>query len=161
MTMTMPARIRLCLWAALLVTVTPPSAWAASCTISNSGISFGAYDPLSADPRDTNATIQNTCVGSAGENVSFSVGVTEVSGSGSNLSLSNGSARLQYNLYLDAGRTVIWGDGTNGTSMIQDSLTIPSDSVSKNYTVYGRIFGGQFSTLPGVYVDQLVITVSY
>ena len=56
--------------------------------------------------------------------------------------MSNGASQLQYNLYLNAGRSVTWGDGTNGTSTIQDSLTIVSGSINKIYTIYGRIFGG-------------------
>jgi spore coat protein U-like protein len=146
------------LWAALLMA---PAAWAASCTITNSGISFGAYDPLSSQPRDTNSTIQNACQGSAGENVSYSIAANELSGGGPTMTLSNGSSTLQYDLYLDIGRTVIWGDGANGASMIQDSYNITSGPVSKTYTVYGRIFGGQFSATPGAYTDGLVITVSY
>jgi spore coat protein U-like protein len=146
------------LWAALLAA---PVAWAASCTITNSGISFGAYDPLSVQPRDTNATIQNTCQGLPGENVSYSIAVNEVSGSGAVLTLSNGSTTLQYDLYLDIGRTVIWGDGTNGTSMIQDSYTLASSPVNKSYPVYGRIAGGQSTATPGTYTDSLMITVNY
>jgi len=157
--MSMRTRIRILgLWAALLMT---PAAWAASCTLTNSGISFGAYDPLAAQPRDTNATIQNTCVGAPGENVTYGIAVNELSPSGSTMTLSNGSMALQYDLYLDLGRTVIWGDGTNGTSMIQDSYNITSGPVDKTYTVYGRIFGGQYTATPGAYSDSLVITVSY
>jgi spore coat protein U-like protein len=145
------------LWVALLTT---PVAWAASCTVTNSGISFGAYDPLSGQPRDTNAIIQNTCQGALGENVSYSISVAELSGN-ADLTLSNGSSRLQYGLYLDIGRTVIWGNGLFGTSTIQDSFSIGSAPVSKTYPVYGRIFGGQSSATPGTYTDSLVITVAY
>ena len=155
------ALIRMCFLCLLIGTVST-AGWAASCTVTNSGISFGSYDPLSSDPRDTNANIQNTCVGSGGENVSYTIGVAEVAGGGgANLNLSNGPSRLQYNLYLNAGRSVTWGDGTNGTSTIQDSLTIVSGSIAKSYTIYGRIFGGQYTATPGSYLDQLVITVSY
>jgi spore coat protein U-like protein len=145
------------LWAALLAA---PGAWAASCSVTNSGISFGAYDPLSGQPRDTNATIQNTCQGSPGDYVSYAISVAEVSGNAS-FTLSNGSFRLQYSLYLDVGRTMIWGNGLFGTYTIQDSFVINSAPVSKTYPVYGRIFGGQSSATPGAYNDSLVITVSY
>jgi spore coat protein U-like protein len=138
----------------------PTLAAAASCNIANSEIYFGAYDPLNSQPRDTNATLQATCTGSAGENVSYTVGVTEVAGN-TNFSLSNGTASLQYGLYLDAGRSQAWGNGLNGTTLIQDSFTLVSGSANRNYTVYGRIFGGQYTATPGTYVDQLVITVSY
>jgi spore coat protein U-like protein len=145
----------------LALCVAPAGAWAASCTVTNSGISFGAYDPLSSQPRDTNATIQNTCSGSAGENVSYTIGASEVSGGSTYLTLSNGPTSLLYNLYLDAGRSVPWGNGTNGTNPIQDSITIGSGSTSKTYTIYGRIFGGQYTATSGAYADQLIITVSY
>ncbi len=158
--MRMGASIRLLsLWTALALS--PQAAQAASCTVVNSGIYFGAYDSLSDQPRDSNASLQSTCQGSAGENVSFAVGVSELSGSGSSLSLSSGHGYLQYNLYLDAGRTLTWGDGTNGTSTIQDSVTIVSGTASKSFTVYGRIHGGQYNALPGTYAGQLVMTVNY
>lgn len=158
--MRMDAAIRL-LSLCTALAFSSPAAQAASCTIVNSGISFGAYDSLSDQPRDSNASIQSLCLGSAWETVSFAVGVSALSRSGSSLMLSSGHGHLRYNLYLDAGRTLIWGDGTNGTSTIQDSLTIVSGSVSRNFTVYGRVFGGQYEAGPGVYGDQLVITVTY
>ena len=67
--------------------------------------------------------------------------------------LAGGSASLAYNLYLDTGRTRIWGDGEAGT---YDALLVSGI----NYPLYGRI-PAQPLPPPGEYRDQLEITVEW
>jgi spore coat protein U-like protein len=65
------------------------------------------------------------------------------------------SGTLQYNLYLDATRQTIWGDGTAGTqSAFQDTRANEAYFVS----VYGRIPSAQ-NVQAGTYTDMLVVTV--
>ena len=48
---------------------------------------------------------------------SFQVALsTGGSGSYATRKMSNGTDTLSYNLYTDAGHTIIWGDGSGGTS---------------------------------------------
>jgi len=66
-------------------------------------------------------------------------------------------AVLRYNLYVDAARRRVWGDGeTGGTARIAGK----SDGrKAATYTVYGRIPGGQ-TVRPGGYRDTVKVTVS-
>jgi spore coat protein U-like protein len=48
----------------------------------------------------------------------------------------SGGNRLDYNLYLDAARTIVWGDGTNGTATY---TATPIDGQVVSIPVYGRI----------------------
>lgn len=69
--------------------------------------------------------------------------------------------QLNYNLYADGAHTLIWGDGTGGTSTVSDSYTLPASSSTRDYTVYGRISGAQSSAVAGNYLDTVLITVTY
>jgi spore coat protein U-like protein len=69
---------------------------------------------------------------------------------------------LAYQLYVDAARTQIWGDGTSGTSPITGTLTVASNgSVTQSFYVYGRVAGGQNSAEAGSYLDTLVVTLGW
>lgn len=66
-----------------------------------------------------------------------------------------GGARLNYNLYTDAARTVIWRDVASaevGTLIDVRRRTF--------FTVYGRIAGGQWVDA-GDYADTITITIVY
>lgn len=71
-------------------------------------------------------------------------------------------ARLEYNLYLDAVRTRVWGDGSRGTEIISDSLLMPGGTrdVSKTYVLYGRVNGGQAAT-GGNYANAITAEMRY
>lgn len=156
-------QLRFCLMASLAwlaVIAAPGSARAAVCNVSASSISFGVYDPLGSQPRDSNTTIEVTCSGS-NETVSFSLLANSGYGTFANRQAHSGSVILAYNLFLDVARTQIWGDGSSGTAMIQDSLTITSLPVSRTYTVYGRIPGQQSSATAATYTDDITVTMRY
>ena len=144
----------------LLMLIAPSAGFAAQCTITDVSVAFGSYDPISPQPRDSNATLQVRCSG-ANETVSFQLFAATGAGSLGDRRASNGKSALRYNLFLDAGRTQIWGDGSSGTTVLSDSLTITDVPVTKTYVVYGRILAQQSYTTPGNYGDQLVITLNY
>jgi spore coat protein U-like protein len=136
-----------------------PGAWATPtrCNVTNSSIAFGAYNPLSSQNDDTNSTLQIVCTANSGTQMSLSITVTTVL-TGGNRTLSITGSSLSYNLYLDTARSVVWGDGTSGTSKITDSFT---GSSTRTYTYYGRIFGGQNTATSGSYSSTLTVTVTY
>jgi spore coat protein U-like protein len=152
-------RARLLALLLLLLAVTA-SANAAVCEVSSASIAFGVYDPIGSQPRDSNTNIQVTCSGS-NETVSFSLMATSGFGTFANRQALNGSTVLAYNLFIDVGRTQIWGDGSSGTAIIQDSLTITSTPVSKTYVIYGRIPGQQASATAATYTDDITVTLRY
>jgi spore coat protein U-like protein len=65
--------------------------------------------------------------------------------------------RLNYNLFVNAGRSTVWGDGAAGTS------TVFLKNVKKNRpvftTIYGRIPPGQDVSV-GSYSDSLTVTIT-
>src|SRR5262245_20367523 len=85
----------------------------AVCSLSNTSISFGNYDVFSTSPLATNGSIICRC-GYADRNISISLDKGGAASFNPRRML-KGSEALNYNLYLDAARTIIWGDGTGGT----------------------------------------------
>jgi spore coat protein U-like protein len=64
---------------------------------------------------------------------------------------------LRYNLYVDAARQRVWGDGESGGTARIVGQSDGHKAVS--YTIYGRIRDGQ-SLRPGRYSDAVRVTVS-
>jgi spore coat protein U-like protein len=131
--------------------------WAASCSVSTSGVAFGSYDSLDGAPADTSGSITVSCTGTAGEVVNASISTTP-----STRNLQGPKTALAYQLYVDAARTQPWGDGTSGTTPLTGTLTVGSNgNVNQSFYVYGRIAGGQHSAAAGSYLDTLVVTLGW
>lgn len=128
---------------------------ATTCTVSVSGIVFGAYDRLSATPLDSMVTGTLTCTGAATISAILSKGL---SGSYTTRQMGSNANRLNYNLYVDAARTTVWGDGTSGTVPV--TATLPTGGGVFSGTVYGRIPAGQ-NVPAGAYSDTITVTVTY
>lgn len=136
---------------------TPLAAHAAvKCSVTTVGVAFGLYDVFSSSPLLSAGSVSVRCtgLGSGIELVSVALS-TGGSGSFQPRTLFRGSDRLNYNLFLDAGHSQIWGDGTGGT--------LRYVSVSKNpvtLTIFGQIPPGQDVTA-GTYSDTIVVTVNF
>ena len=66
--------------------------------------------------------------------------------------------QLSYNIYLDATRQTIWGQGLYGTDVYFESN--PPNGTPVIVPVYGRIFASQ-NPPPGEYVDVLTVRVLF
>jgi spore coat protein U-like protein len=73
-----------------------------------------------------------------------------------NMVVSGGTAKVAYQLYTDANRTIPWGDGTQGTSMVGNTGTGNVQAI----TVYGSI-SPQTAPTPGNYMDTVMATVYF
>ncbi|WP_010183412.1 Csu type fimbrial protein [Sphingomonas sp. PAMC 26605] len=125
-------------------------ALAASCSVSSSGVNFGAYDPAdAADTRGT-GTVRLSCDAAVTASVALSGGGR----SATDHAMSNGISQLGYGLYTDAQRSTLWGDGTGG------SQTVAFDGTVVDRSVYGAIPARQRVTA-GSYADTITLTVSY
>lgn len=142
---------------ALVPAGTKPASAAAKCTITTaSNVAFGTYDVFSVSPLDSTGVVQISCNGAARPiTVDLSHGNAPTY---SPRYMLKGSEQLNYNLYLDAARTLIWGDGTGGTSVY--GPVDPPNGVNVNLTVYGRIPAGQDLTA-GAYADTIVATINF
>lgn len=125
-------------------------ALAASCSVSSSGVSFGAYDPVdAADTRGT-GTIRLSC----DQSVNATVALTGGGASPLDHAMRNGTSELAYDLYVDAQRAGVWGDGTGG------SQTVSFNGTVVDHSVYGAIRARQRVTA-GSYTDVITLTVTY
>ena len=133
----------------------------AVCNVSATGVSFGAYDVFSVTPLDSTGSVTVSCDEAPAPVVVITIGPSGVSGGFNPRALGHSSLpdRLNYNLFVDPGMSVAWGDGTAGTS----TVTLPK--VKKKQpprvtTIYGRIPARQDVSV-GNYSDRLTVTITW
>ena len=133
----------------------------AACNVSAANLAFGAYDSFRTAPTDSAGNVAVICSGAPGSTVSYSIALN--AGGAGNFSprrMRSTSGVLSYNIYVDAARSAIWGDGNGNSTVATDSYALSTPSQSRNYPIYGRIFSGQNAPI-GVYSDSIVVTLSY
>lgn len=141
--------------AAALIVGSPADA----CTISATGVMFGAYDPRATGPDDGTGSIDIAC---HPNDQSLTIALsTGSSGSFSARRMMSGAAQLDYNLYTASSRTIVWGDGSGGTS----TVTLNNGNVSGgrrrfSADIFGRIPALQ-NVSAGTYTDTIVVTVTF
>jgi spore coat protein U-like protein len=134
---------------------------ATACMASTTSVAFGAYSPISYTSRESTGSVEVSCTDQVGNTVSYTITLTAGTGRYAARELASGANRLGYNLFTDSPRTLVWGDGTGGTSTVSDSYTLAASPTLRSYTVYGRIPGGQNQTPVGTYADSITVTVTY
>ncbi|ADL55593.1 Csu type fimbrial protein [Gallionella capsiferriformans] len=133
----------------------------AVCNISVTNVAYGAYTPASYAPLDGMGNISVACDAAQGQAIAYTI-VLNSGSSGAYGARKMGYVGyvINYNNYLDAARTKIWGDGNAGSHILSDSYSGVGGLNVRNYTVYGRIFGNQ--AIPaGNYSDSIIVTLSY
>jgi spore coat protein U-like protein len=142
----------------LLALTAAPAVARAWCSFNTGALSFGSYNPLSSAPTDANATITVSCLlqGATTLRISMSPGR---SGNARDRRMAAGTSELRYNVYVDAARSTVLGDGTNGTQ--RRSVAIPATLWGQQtVTAYGRVLPLQ-SVAAGGYADTLVVTYEF
>lgn len=157
-------RLRVSLMAAIVALVwLNPAIAARNCRIKVLPTIFGTYLPAQAGPTDTAGSIQLRCGGKPRPSQPTFVTVN-ISGGSSGLaasrSMQSGTAPLAYNLFKDAARIQVWGDGTNGTTGLVQTLPSDRKRVRVEIPVYGRI-PAQQDAVPGTYDDTVIVTVEF
>jgi spore coat protein U-like protein len=133
----------------------------AACTLTTANFTFGAYSSANFAPLDATGSIVVGCYGIAGQTVNYTLAIeTGRSGSFISRKMIYGPYALNYNLYLNAARTTVWGDGTVGTGIMTDSYALVAGTNVRNYIIYGRIPIRQ-RVPPGTYNDSLVVILTY
>ena len=146
-------------WLALLMAPSPVAAQgpgAAMCTISVVGVAFGNYNPFTPTPVDSAGSVVFNCNNKA-KNIVVTLGPGQ-SGTFFSRAMTSGAQSLGYNLFLDAARTVVWGDGTGGTSTYADNN--PANDINVVLPVYGRVPAG-IDVSVGTYTDTVVATIEF
>ncbi len=124
-----------------------PTAAAGACNVSPQGVSFGNYEPLAHSALDGVGNINVSCDAPT----SFTVSLGTGDGTVEDRRMTGGASQLAYNLYKDASRLLVWGDGGGGVS---------SNGTSVDLTIYGRIPGAQ-NVPADVYADSVTVTVAF
>jgi len=141
---------------------------AANCTISTSGVAFGAYDPIGA-----NAAAALTTSGSVTIACTKGTASTITLGQGNNYSggrrMAGGGDFLTYELYQPtntnpgAGSTcsyvgpTVWG--TTGGQIF--TPTVATSKAARSYKVCGSVPAGQDPSVAANYTDTVVATVNF
>ncbi len=130
-----------------------------ACTVSGSLLNFGAsLDPLAAaTPVDSTSSLSVHCTNTTPYTVSLSAGGNAGGASNfANRAIRSGSNTLGYQLYLDSGRSTVWGDGTSSSSTQAGT----GSGSSQALTIYGRLptLNG---AVPGTYTDTVTVTITY
>ncbi|HWP56552.1 MAG TPA: spore coat U domain-containing protein [Candidatus Acidoferrales bacterium] len=127
----------------------------AACTISTQAINFGSYDVLSLTPRDSTGRVTYRCDRRDPITISLDRGGAATFNARRML---KGAEALNYNLFLDAARTLIWGDGSGGTTV--HSNPAPPRNQNVTVTVFGRIPAGQ-DVSAGTYTNTVTATIDF
>ena len=139
-----------------LLWVMPTTSAQAACSLSGASISFGDYDPTILTPLDTAGAVIYRC-GNSDHNIT----ITLSRGGGTSYAtrrMVNGSEKLFYNLYRDAARTAIWGDGTGGTQAY--TIANPQNNQDVTVPMFGRAPAGQNVSV-GSYIDTITVTLIF
>ena len=82
--------------------------------------------------------------------------LSEGSGTHAQRVMSSGAHTLNYNLYTEADRGIVWGDTTSGTARVSGTGV----GVSVNHAVYGRIPALQ-NVHAGSYSDIVTLELTF
>jgi spore coat protein U-like protein len=127
----------------------------AACSISTTGVNFGTYNVFSPAPVDSTGSITFKC---AFFDFNISVALSPGnSGTFATRTMRKGAETLPYNLFRDAARTTVWGDGTAGTGLYTNTWPVGQTIV---LTIYGRIFAGA-DVSPGSYTDTVTAVINF
>jgi spore coat protein U-like protein len=133
-----------------------PIASAGTCIVAAIPVVFGLYDSLRHSDFVTVGMLHYRCSGSPSR---LSIGLT-AGGSGSfkYRRMGRGKEKINYNLYLDAANTEVWGDGTGGSQMY--NVSFPPGDTEVTIPIYGRLFGNQ-NVSAGGYQDDVSVVATY
>lgn len=133
----------------------------ASCSVGMiSGLNFGTYDVFTSVPNDSTATLTVECSSLLGtEQVLVQLGKGS-SASYAMRTMQNGAFTLQYNVFLDANASIVFGDGTGGSSSYGPVSGSSLVNGQLSLTVYGRVYARQ-NVRAGAYTDVLMVTVNF
>jgi spore coat protein U-like protein len=143
---------------AALLALPRPVAAIGNCSFNSvSGVTFGAYNVFNPAPTDSTGTITYTCI-----TVATPITIDLSKGNASSYAMrqmrQGASYTLDYNLFLEATRTTIWGDGTGGSSRY--GPVMPPLASQVTVTVYGRIPARQNARV-GSFTDTITVTINF
>jgi len=143
-------------------TLTVTAQVAAVCQVANATLTFGTYTP-GAGNLDQQTDIGVRCTKNTGFTVALNGGGGGSIAARRMASTGTPAEQLQYQLYTSAARTIVFGDGTTGSTVggTGQGMGVPQ---TQNVTVYGRVpdnAANQAAAVLADYTDSVTITVTY
>jgi len=132
-----------------------------SCSIAATGFTT-TYDPVGENAtldQDVTATVTTTCTIEAVPLITLGQGSNPGLGSSDTTPirrLNNAAYYLNYGLFSDVNRTILWGNTTGTAPALGISNGLPTVN-----TIYARITRGQTGIKAGAYTDTVVATVTF
>lgn len=166
--MILPRALAVALVTACAALVPSQAEAAYGCSATVVGVNFGSYDPVVATPDDSAGRVDITCTNVPGtglDNVAYSVALSPGSaGTFNPRRLAAGAGRLDYNLFRDAGRTQVWGNGTSGSFLVSGTLRVGpgqgNGTRTNTHDIFGRVPAQQDAAV-GAYSDTIVVTLTF
>lgn len=124
------------------------------CTTSATTLDFGTAGVLATN-RDATSTLSIVCTRNAAYQVGLGPGQNDGGAGVSARKMKAGTATIGYQLYIDSGRTQVWGDTAN-----VNTKAGTGSGATDNHTVFGRV-PPQTAPSPATYTDTVVVTVTY
>lgn len=131
----------------------------AECSVESGAIVFPVYDVYGTAPLDAVGSLRYKC-SSDQQGITTTIRIIfdgAVHG-GFARTMKLGADTLKYNLYLDQGRTVVWGDGSDGTRAYVGACCAVGKFATLN--VYARIPPGQ-DVAGGNYADTVLVRLEF
>jgi spore coat protein U-like protein len=144
----------------VILSLLSPASFAAVCNLSTQPLNFGSYDVFNNQSLDATGQVTISCTGNSKTVYTVTVQLNGgMFGNIPNRTMYSGSGndKVSYNLYIDANRSTVWGDGT-GASVTQ-SVSVNGGS-SSVLTIYGRVPGLQDITV-GAYTDNVTVLINF
>ena len=136
-----------------------------TCYVSATNMNFGTYDIFTTAPLTSTMTFTVNCGkgyrgnGYLGTGYVFITFSTGSSGTYTNRTMSNGTDKLDYNLYASTAYTTVVGNGSNNTTYYYAGCG-SCKGFSGTATVYGRL-PAQQNVSTGTYTDVVTVTMLF
>jgi spore coat protein U-like protein len=127
-----------------------------ACTVATTPLNFGTAIP---SPLVGNVDATGGITATCSPTVPYTIALGAGTGTGATVAarrLMNGTNTLNYAMYSNAARTTLWGDNSNGTTLVAGV----GNGTAQAITVYGRIPTGQ-APVPGTYADSVTVTLNF
>jgi spore coat protein U-like protein len=147
------------LTAFVLLLASATGACAQSCNFSVSDVNFGNVDFVAGGAVDSTATVQASCTGVPLTSVRIcpSIGAGSGGATATSRQMLGPSGALNYQLYQDAARTVVWGSHQWGFAPTPPTIDLAlglNGSGSTTQTIFARLFAGQSTASAGAYLSS-------
>ena len=125
-----------------------------NCLVTATNMGFGSVGLISSAINASNQ-LNVQCTSSTPYSLSLNNGL--YGSSPGARQMASGANRVSYAIYMDNGRTQLWGDVSQGLSYVQSAT---GNGGTQSYTGYGQV-PAQTGAAPGSYSDTIVATATY